>query len=412
MQMKEFVTYVLKELSEIQNQNEYLDQKNYLDIYHLVYLESQRSIHELMYLLAEYTHSSLEVTEENVGPFFNFLRKRWERIQNTDAIYSHRYYTHANQICIKLANYFATVTSFKPYELLMPSLTKREYDYDEKLNTVILSDDNKTLIDVFQCLQEAHTKKNTQLKHTHPVCNKECLSELERDRVIKHSSFATHYWDAISRKKASFREFKNRKKALVNQIGRYAPLSSYGKEGGDRLMAALYVPIANLEHLVSELQKYPCTVWDKYISNINLDELRDVLLNEKKFDQAYIDQSKYRDEENYNRAILFLFFLLYRRELYARKDEYTSVSGLLFGKSKTEALIASEIPYTYLQQGNSLKQFPEYLDSFYGDPVYKALTGGRLGGLVEHTMLICNPDYYHKRKQHGWLEIGLSALRL
>jgi len=94
----------------------------------LLYLESQLALNEFQQLVRYFKHNeelghyySLEL-EGNVDPIKAFLKKRYQRIRDTPAMYEQAQ-TPANQLCIYLATSLATAISETKESLLAPQLT-------------------------------------------------------------------------------------------------------------------------------------------------------------------------------------------------------------------------------------------------------------------------------------------------
>ena len=357
MKIKEFVSSCLKLLKDVRSTQQKFPKE---DVSSLIELESERRITRFLSLLNNYQDSEMEVNEDTLKPFTDFMilvgRSMIDLEKNS--IYTFSYYSHANQFFINLADRLSKITSYRSYELLLPTLQNRHYDFNEPLNSMILSDDHRTLINVAMALKDAHLRHSDILKHTHPMDDLN-LTQSEIYRVINHTSVERDYFVKI---KTSEKKIKKIEKKLNEQQGNAVPEFGYGQPGYLKVNDDLYGNLSSKQNLVDTLLEFPADMWEKYLNNIDVKILREYLLNGQNIDQACSDISQYQIDDHSNRALLFLYFYLYRLELGNRDAQYLHYLGYFFGKSKDEALHISSIPYNFLKLGCSLSQFPEYID--------------------------------------------------
>jgi hypothetical protein len=176
-----------------------------------IVLEAEKTLSKLENLFYRYGHKKASIT--TLKPFTTLLKTRWDYVQGTPFSYTHAS-THDFSLITDLCEVLATelsTSSFSPHckiKLLMPSIiTQNEVrltDLDEEqaslptedrlqLHQFVLSEDNKHIIEVFECLTDA--KEDGTLKHTSALLNNKVklLNESEKQEVIQHSSRTKNY---------------------------------------------------------------------------------------------------------------------------------------------------------------------------------------------------------------------------
>jgi len=166
--------------------------------------EAQLTLSELESLLAQYADSTQTLSRQVLQPFQDFLANRWERIQSTDACYPHAPDDPLNQTCLWLARELGKFTSPDQgsHQLLMPGIDPSSYTDDElheqPLHRFILTDDNRSWISVWDCLDSA--TGDGILKHTSCLdasAKPKALSAAEQERFLQHSPEGARYYQAI-----------------------------------------------------------------------------------------------------------------------------------------------------------------------------------------------------------------------
>jgi hypothetical protein len=172
----------------------------------LVKVENRSVITQLKQMLNQYGGSYVNL--ENLKVFADFLAYRWQEVKSTLLSYPHSPNNSATIICHQLAKDLATARCYSEFcdlTLLMPTikpanailatnlnLQQRESEDKDKirLTQFVLSDDNTTIIYVYDCLADA--RLDNEYKHTSKLYNDQRvqLSLNEKNRVIHHSSYA------------------------------------------------------------------------------------------------------------------------------------------------------------------------------------------------------------------------------
>lgn len=393
--LKDIVTEMLGAIRELSNKpRQVIKDEN-----SLLYLESQLTFDELKKLFAKFTKSNHEINAQNVKPFCEFLTNRWERIKNTNAIYSHNYNSNVSIVCLKLAEVLSGITKDPVYKLLMPTLHVSE-DFGYELNRYVMSDDNSTMIDVLQCLEKAHIEfeknKEVKLLHTHPINDGECLlSESEKERLLDYSYKASRYYDDMITKKLSHleKDKNNLKKSMGKNVS-----SSYGESGWQLLAANLFDHIQNREQLITTLMKYPRAAWEKVLTHIEPEKLTRIVLEGRALVTVLQDKQSYNGNEAHDRIMLFLIIDNYRKGLKARSLEYTGYLRSLTGYSKEQKLDASLILYNFLRSDDKdikLANLNDYLKKEEYKPHLGPLTASwdTLGKITKQITLVRDPNY-------------------
>lgn len=160
--------------------------------------------------------SSNEQLEENLKHIF---KTRWERIRGSYMCYTQRIPGHpslslVNNLFIDLAHVLFPLPETEkdidklgpgegPYFILMPTLEIHHDVYGTnihnfKLQEIILSDDERTVIPLINCLKQATLSDSGELRHL--VCINEyfpLLSENEIERMKRHSEAIEAYYEAV-----------------------------------------------------------------------------------------------------------------------------------------------------------------------------------------------------------------------
>lgn len=398
MLLTEIVRKVLERIIEVAQRAE----GSLKDKDHLLYFESQLAYAQLKQLLKKYSQSNEIADSQSLEPFCEFLSERWKRIQNTDAIYSHRYQSHINQVCISLATIISNITHTPINKLLMPTLNMINPD-ELTLNKVVLSDDNSRFIDVCQCLELAHEKFDARLKHTYPANGSLTpLTEGERLRVVKHSQYSQRYYKDILEKREN--SLERDKIQFVKTLGD-SPLSTYGEQGWNLLENNIFSEIQTREQLVNIMLKLKRSDWEKFLAHIPIQKLNKIVLDGKTALVVSQDIHSYIGEEEYDRVISFLIVDNYRKGLNMRVEEYTGLFGSWTGYSKEQKKDASLILYNYLRsdaEESKLENLSEYLKKEEFKPHLGPLTSTwhTLGKLTKQILSLGNAEYRKELQNH------------
>ncbi len=232
------------------------------DQYQDVYLENQITLAELNDIL-RFMPRDREANERSLTVLIEFLGDRWARINNTDADYCINYYGSANQQCIALAQKIAHVTGLDPIKLLMPTV---KVIYTQSLRASVMSDDNKTLIDIFACLDQMKYN-GKKLLHTHPVDGRYELSESEKLRVINFSTRAKRYYNDILTAPIK-QQLKSRNNFQKEITGPHHPSNaSYGASSAELLGETLYAIAEDYIELIKTMSDEDRNEWFDFVSN-------------------------------------------------------------------------------------------------------------------------------------------------
>ena len=164
--------------------------------------------------------SSPNVDEEALKAL---LKTRWTRIRGTALAYTEQPFDSVNQLCYAIAQKLAPLPStieelnalpvgVGPYFLLMPSLVvAADVGYDNihnlRLHEFVLSDDDTRYIPIVDCLSDARTNDDGDLRHVVSKTNDEFpkLTPTEVARVVNHSKYTNDYYCTIQ----AFRPFNH-----------------------------------------------------------------------------------------------------------------------------------------------------------------------------------------------------------
>lgn len=153
------------------------------------------------------TNSEKELTLADVNDLMMLQREWFDVIEGTDEIPCHAPNSRLTVLSLVLAQLIESAVGKSRYEILFPTIQTIEYvasgaslrDHELQLTEFILSDDNRSMIEVLPCLDCA--SDSGELKHTFIVDGRVvCLTPAEQQRVINHSNETRAYWDAIQRK--------------------------------------------------------------------------------------------------------------------------------------------------------------------------------------------------------------------
>jgi hypothetical protein len=397
--LKDVVLQILEAVEKISTKSD----KAIKDYNNLLYSEAQLTKGELKKILRKYAESNLEATSENLSPFVTFLSQRWDRIKNTDAIYAHNYQSHTNQICISVAEILAQFTSKPVIQLLMPTLKS---NYDDRLDSMIMSDNNATCIDVLRCVKTS--TGNNVLKHTHPVEGMgSLLSEAEKNRVANYLPIIKTYQDLkqnfyqnpLSRQAET--RFKKIENKLTKEVGsrilstNKKPLATYGKTGWNLLEKNMYADMMNREQLVDTLLKLKPSDWEKFLTHFNSEDLRKIVLEDKTLLHVALDTHSYQGQDEHDRAVAFLLIDNYRNALVKRNEDYTGWFGSWTGYSKEQKMDAVIVVYDYLRRDADapLANLRSYLKEEGCRLRLGPLMSNTLGKLVNQILLLGDLDY-------------------
>lgn len=375
MRMKNFVQQIASELEKILEKEETLVN----DHEGCVSLESSKFIFKLKKLLAAYAESNNETVQNNLTLFINLLKGR-ERFVGTDVLYAHNIYSHANRISVRIAELLGEATNRHPFEFLFSKLAPAQFNFEDKINSMVLSDDNTQLINVLTCLEQAQARvdkgETLDLAYTHAGSKSVPMTNAEKWRVINFNSQAQRYYTEIQKGTA-----ESKRKAhndLRKNIGYRNNTVTYGEEGIKLLKSLLYLPEEDLtrEKLIKKLLLYPHHMREKYLKNVPLAVLKKILCGSSNIKDAVKNKSFYTGVENHDSALMFAFVILYRKELHARGSEYSGYGGSWTGFSKLQKDKASLIPKNFLENGGRLSEYEADLNKAEHIEHKPALTNG------------------------------------
>lgn len=321
--------------------------------HHLLADESYLSTQALQELLYNQKYSYREVDEKTLVPFKRLFEIRASRISHSPAMPAYNRHTHANQIYWRCAQIISEIADVHPIQLFYPTLVMGEHDYDHPLNRYILSDDNKTVIDVKTCLEKA--MKNGRLEHTHPIHSEQILlSEKEQSRIINLNHDTRRLYNDI--KHCLKHRLKKDANKLSKNIGYREPLFADGKVNLQKFVLATYFPakIITKENIISTLVRFPSSSWKNILNFITNKSLEKLILGGKTIESLIndLDHMKPLGPQEYA-ARCFIFLTLYRNKLTARTEDYTSFLGQItgYGIPKQVKQDASLIPYQLFLHG-------------------------------------------------------------
>ena len=136
----------------------------------------------------------------------DYLAERWKILKGLPEFqYQHNPSGLINRRCILLADLCESVLNISRFKLLFPEIESIESNITSTsllesglaVTDIVLSDDNKSFIEVSACLTLAENDgvlKHTQLLERGAAC---LLSENEANRVVGHSSQARKYYQSI-----------------------------------------------------------------------------------------------------------------------------------------------------------------------------------------------------------------------
>ena len=389
------------------------DTKDQMSKNFFIDLEEQLTLNELSALLKQYEDTLTDVTVESLKPFLDFLEHRWQRIQNTDAVYMHSPNSHANRTCLMMAFHLSPYLNIDPYKMLIPTLNSANIYLPEKSiskfaqayypQELILTDDNHHLLDVYSCLYSASKNNFDYTFYAKDEIKK--LNENEKYRLIYHSRFAKQF-DDQNRLDSSLGQRTSRKFKFAQKIKKenYEVIATYGEESFKILQKNLYSAINTLDQLCHTLHQYPLPVWEKFLSQYSVEDLRKIILNGRNLKNVLQDPFSYKGNETYDRAVLVASWHLYRRELDLRPPHqaYTSILGSWSGYSTDEKRKSSDIPYQFLLSGSDLKDFSAYIAEKQFDQIRPALTHNTQTIFLAQMVAITDPDFHKQREQKHW----------
>lgn len=393
MRMKDFVNRIQNELQKVLESEEILVH----DADDCISLESGRFIYKLQKLLAAYAKSNSETEELNLTLFIDLLVER--KIFDTDGLWSHNIYSHANKISLRIAEFLGEATGHHPFTFLFPDLKVTEFNFRDKINSMILSDDNTQLINVLTCLErtqrEAEAGFAIDLKYTHAGKNPSSMTEDEKNRVINFNPQAKRYYTEI--KQGSTQSKRRAHNDLSKNIGFKPNTVTYGKEGADLLKSRLYIKEDELtrEKLIERLLEYPPQLRATYLNNISIGTLKRVLCDDLIIKKAMVNKIIYTGKDNHDSALCHAFFVLYQKELHLRDCDYAGYGGRFTGYSKLEKEKACQIPLAFFAKGGSIRDYPEYLNSPQFAKEKPALANGwdTLSTMSNQVVTLASPAY-------------------
>lgn len=380
-----FFDEIAEILADIRTQPETI----YRDDCKLIYVESHRTMVELNNLLRKYQNANRKLDEKGLQALRQLLVDRWEKIKNTNAAYIQNPDSHANIICTEIAEMLAPLLHIHPLQLLMPTLEQKDLE-DIDLRRVVLSDDNKYFIDVLASLERAQQEKTPVLKHTHPDRKDVPLSAAEMNRVTHFTSRTLRYYQEIVSQR-SLTAIQRAYRRCKNLLG-YTQVRAWYPETDKLLTKTIFANFKAFSRadLANTLIKYPLEFWPKIYSNIKPQALEKIVLKGRDIGEAAADKTNYlANNENYNRAGLFLFIDLYRKTR-KEKPPFTSMWGEWTGYAdeKNEKLQESDEPYQFLLSGKPLKEFKA--------PVGGPGSRGHLGIITKQIEKVAQPDFFEE----------------
>lgn len=272
MRMTNFVLKVSQELETILAKPEQINH----DPNHYIHLISQRVLDSLRKLLAIYSQAEFDADEKSLLPFIQWLKKTWHKdLKDSDAVFFHNRKTHVNQIITYLSNLVGHITNYDPYQLQFSGL---KIQFDGELDRMLISDDDRTLIDPVRCLEAAQTSADKRLRHTHPLPGQsEFLTPAECNRVKNYTAKAPRFYHDIEMG-ASLHALDKSHNNLRKSIG-LTVASSYGEAGVARLRQRLYGGISHCAHLIKAMLLLPKSTWDIFLANYPINQLQQIVFH-------------------------------------------------------------------------------------------------------------------------------------
>lgn len=318
MQLESLILHLQEKLNEHRS-NAQKPQANPLQMgtYYLN-LEADYTFRQLEQVISQLKGSSgtyngkTEITSDHVNIIIAFFAKRWERIKNTDAIYSIDLFSSANKLCRELANYLSVQLRKLSGEknenaLLMPTVKSWRNPGHASSDMSVISphrflptDDNLYCIELLHSTESLGLSGQLVLSHrehgnkfrelTSRPRDKENGPEVyEFDRVYNHSKLVTEYYNKVKPMLRNLDANKKNIEALKIQLrdalmrDDYVKYSntitaSYGIPGEDLLKANLLKEIKNglfadREQLFDYMAgKVPPPEWYEFLKKFELDK--------------------------------------------------------------------------------------------------------------------------------------------
>lgn len=305
-----------------------------------IYLETQLTLRQMQAVIDQLKQfgGDTDITSTHTKLITDFLKTRWDRVKNTNAIYSIELQSRGNLVCIEAAEFLAkhlkdVVGNRSHFALLMPTVKSWRssrvgiHDIDMKyLHNFLLTDDNRYCIEI-GFLKES--LKNGKLVLSHKEDGTErSLSEKEIRRVCEHSKVVEEYYQAIKPllRDAKYHntEIGNKKLDLRDALSKpdyakYGLGSTYGVEGQELLRANLLQNVDELFATSDQLYDYMAekskpSEWDRFLNSLSTEALSALVKNGGSLKDAVKSANTSNHQEHYVRAAAFCLVETYLRE--------------------------------------------------------------------------------------------------
>ena len=155
-------------------------------------LEYYYSCYELECFIETHNETD-ELNDESICDLVTLIKKRWDRIQNTNSAYTQDTKNPANQLYLQIASDLESQFGISKYEIVMHTIINLS-DANIKITDFVLTDDNLDVIDVNGCLE-----KFKKIGLFYLTNQQRELSETEKDRVINHTVNTNKYYKDVAR---------------------------------------------------------------------------------------------------------------------------------------------------------------------------------------------------------------------
>lgn len=407
MRMSEFVAAVSSDFKKI------VLIKKPTDIW--VEIENEFALVDLYNLLISSADDARKVSFQTLKSSCDALSQRWLEIKFTDSIYLHHPYTLANQCYLILERHLAAILNEKIYTFLMPPViaampyTSRGDLSLYRLHEFVLGDDSKP-IEIASCLTVAAQKRIKTLYHT--ADPHKPLTYAEWDRVVHHSYETEAFYNALE----VFLDTGDKKPLLLAQQALdhalhtedYNVQASYGLLGRRRLANVVTKRLCEQKELINIMNKrLEPKAWKDFLSVIDTQELRRILLQGDSWTNTVQKQSSYCCDQNYNAAILFCLLEFYLRTGLANdhfKDQrswltqhtkkYFNTSFFIGGFSKKEKEDAALALQNFLLTGLPFYLLEDYfktsMQTVHQGPLFQYRS--YLASITKQINTLANPD--------------------
>src|SRR3990167_11504330 len=178
---------------------------------YFINLETQLKLRQMEAVIGQLKQfeSDADITANHTKIITDFLKMRWDRIKNTNAIYSIELNSQSNELCMKIAVFLAKylsqlVDGKNHFALMMPTVKSWSssrtglHDIDTKYpHNFLITHDNQFCIEIGY-LKEALKGGNLVLSHKEGG-NERQLSDAEVSRVREHSKVVSDYYEALTK---------------------------------------------------------------------------------------------------------------------------------------------------------------------------------------------------------------------